>query len=96
MTREEFREAVFSRDKYRCVHCRAEAVDAHHLLERRLWPDGGYIPDNGVSLCGDCHLLAEQTLLPRKSFGNMPESRTLSFPCICTRIKSMTSGVTLF
>ena len=36
--------------------CKKPAVDAHHLLERRLWPDGGYHLDNGVSLCAEHHL----------------------------------------
>lgn len=67
MTRQEFREAVFTRDSHCCVVCHAPAVDAHHLLERRLWPDGGYHVDNGVSLCGPDHLRAESTALtPRE------------------------------
>lgn len=63
MTRDEFREAVFARDDHKCVACGHPAVDAHHLIERRLWPDGGYHLDNGVSLCADCHILAEETVL---------------------------------
>jgi hypothetical protein len=43
------------------VLCGAQAQDAHHILERRLWPDGGYILDNLASVCGHCHLLCEQT-----------------------------------
>lgn len=56
-----FRTAVFERDNYRCVMCGAEAQDAHHILERRLFPDGGYHPDNGASVCAECHLDAERT-----------------------------------
>jgi len=67
LTRDEFREAVFKRDNYRCVNCHAEAQDAHHILERRLFLEsfekGGYFLSNGASVCGDCHILAEQTLL---------------------------------
>ena len=61
LTRDEYRESVFARDGYRCVVCGAPAVDAHHLIERKLWPDGGYFLDNGVSVCGACHLKAEST-----------------------------------
>jgi hypothetical protein len=61
LTREVFRESVMSRDKHGCVVCGKPAKDAHHILERRLWPDGGYYVDNGVSVCGPCHLKAEQT-----------------------------------
>lgn len=41
--------------------CRAPAVDAHHIMERRLFPDGGYYLDNGVAVCAEHHLRCEQT-----------------------------------
>jgi len=41
--------------------CGNLAQDAHHILERRLFPDGGYYLDNGASLCGDDHIKAETT-----------------------------------
>lgn len=63
MTRDEFREGVFLRDDRRCVICGAPAVDAHHIIERRLWEDGGYLLDNGASLCAEHHLAAERTTL---------------------------------
>lgn len=63
LTRDNFRERVFQRDDGRCVICRAPAVDAHHIIERRLWPDGGYYVDNGASLCAEDHIRAEQTVL---------------------------------
>lgn len=63
LTRDEFREGVFSRDSHKCVVCKATAADAHHILERRLWPDGGYYLDNGASVCEPCHLKAEQTMI---------------------------------
>lgn len=61
LTRDEFRNAVFRRDGYKCVICGVPAQDAHHIIERRLWPDSGYYLDNGGSLCGACHLGAEAT-----------------------------------
>lgn len=63
MTRDEFREAVFLRDGHKCVICHEQAQDAHHVIERRLFDNGGYDIDNGVSLCGRHHILAEQTVL---------------------------------
>jgi hypothetical protein len=36
-------------------------MDAHHILERKLWSDGGYYTDNGASVCAGCHLKAETT-----------------------------------
>lgn len=61
MTRDEFRSSVFERDNHLCVFCKNPAQDAHHVMERRLWPDGGYYLENGVSVCGSCHLLCEST-----------------------------------
>jgi len=61
LTRSEFRNQVFARDNSKCVVCGVHAVDAHHILERRLWVDGGYYLDNGASVCAECHLKAEST-----------------------------------
>lgn len=61
LTRDEFRQAVFERDGHKCIACGHPAQDAHHILERRLWPDGGYYLNNGASLCGKCHIKAETT-----------------------------------
>ncbi len=81
LTRDEFRAGVIARDGGRCVHCgRAGSLDAHHILERRLFDaedpvPGGYALDNGASLCAapppgggpSCHQLAEQTVIsPRQ------------------------------
>ncbi len=61
LNRDIFRNSVFSRDGGRCVICSQPAVDAHHIMERRLFPDGGYYLDNGASLCGPHHIEAEKT-----------------------------------
>jgi len=63
LTREEFKRLVFERDHGLCIKCKRPAKDAHHLIDRVLWPDGGYYLLNGVSLCEDCHILAEKTIL---------------------------------
>jgi len=63
LSRDEFRKAVFERDGYKCVNCGAPAQDAHHIVERRCFSDGGYYIDNGASVCGPCHLKAESTEL---------------------------------
>lgn len=70
LSRDAFREGVFSRDAHRCIvrsgsgeRCPEKAVDAHHILERRLWGDGGYYLENGASLCGPHHIEAETTKL---------------------------------
>lgn len=77
LTRTQFREAVFVRDNHRCVICgkglhSGHLIDAHHIIERRLWADGGYYVENGATLCDDidlygkpngCHAAAEITTL---------------------------------
>jgi hypothetical protein len=46
--------------------CGAPATSAHHILDRSLFEDMGYYIDNGVSLCSEHHLQAEQTSLSCK------------------------------
>lgn len=69
LTRDEFREGVFARDGHKCVFCGKTAeqtpegkLDAHHIIERRLWNNGGYFLDNGATVCEEHHLLCEQTV----------------------------------
>ena len=73
LDRDSFREGVFIRDRNTCVTCGAPAVDAHHIIERKLYTDGGYYLSNGSSLCARCHLYAEMTVLSveeiRRSIG---------------------------
>lgn len=36
------------------------ALDAHHVTDRNEMPNGGYVKENGITLCDDgCHRLAE-------------------------------------
>ncbi len=68
--RDKFRTAVFERDKYTCVTCGLKAkktnvqnvLDAHHITDRNEIENGGYIKENGISLCKigeNCHMKAE-------------------------------------
>jgi hypothetical protein len=36
-----------------------EELDAHHVTDRSLMPNGGYVKENGISLCPECHIKAE-------------------------------------
>lgn len=58
--RRNFRSEVIARDRNQCVICGQIAQDAHHITDRHQIPNGGYVPENGISLCGTCHTLAEQ------------------------------------
>lgn len=63
LSRDDFRNGVFARDNHKCIICGVPAEDAHHIIERKLWKDGGYYLDNGASLCSHHHIQAEMTLL---------------------------------
>lgn len=67
LSRNNFRESVFERDSHKCCICgvssEEQKLDAHHIMERRLFVDGGYYLDNGASLCSEHHLQAESTKL---------------------------------
>ena len=78
--RRRFREAVFKRDGYRCVMCGFQSsselaeheLDAHHITPREDIPHGGYVKENGITLCDPtksggklvdgCHYKAEDRL----------------------------------
>ncbi len=60
--RENFRTQVFTRDKYKCVFCdKTDNLDAHHITDRnsKEIEKGGYVKENGISLCSEHHLIAE-------------------------------------
>lgn len=59
--RQAFRTAVFIRDSNVCRVCGAGSylLDAHHITDRNLMPNGGYVVENGISLCPPCHEKAE-------------------------------------
>jgi 5-methylcytosine-specific restriction endonuclease McrA len=63
--RDSFRTSVFSRDGNKCRVCSnspgkdEQPLDAHHITSRKIMPNGGYVKENGISLCGKCHIFAE-------------------------------------
>lgn len=73
LNRDTFRRSIFARDGYKCVICGFSSIpdekgdciglDAHHIIERRLFSDGGYYLSNGATLCEKHHIEAEQTTL---------------------------------
>jgi predicted restriction endonuclease len=70
--RANFRNSVFTRAKYRCECCgtsgfdrqdktgKGVPLDAHHINNRMLFDNGGYVKENGISVCDECHLKSEQ------------------------------------
>lgn len=60
LVREAFRNAVFERDGHKCKFCeRNDKLDAHHIMDRSKMPNGGYVPENGITLCPEHHLACE-------------------------------------
>lgn len=63
--RHEFRTQVFKRDKNTCKVCNkkydsTEHLDAHHITDRSEMPNGGYVKENGITVCKiDCHFKVE-------------------------------------
>lgn len=60
--RAQFRSSVFDRDGHKCRICKAPDAghhDAHHITDRNLMPAGGYVKENGITLCPRCHERAE-------------------------------------
>jgi hypothetical protein len=82
--RKNFKQEVFKRDKYTCKSCNMKYsqdeaeryLDAHHITDRSEMFNGGYVKENGITLCkyaqpnrmeltsvseeGSCHMKAEK------------------------------------
>lgn len=82
--REEFRNACLTRDKHTCRMCGyvpresfvkdVSYLEVHHITDRTEMPNGGYVAENGISLCPDCHLKAEMFHQVGKAYpGYSPE-----------------------
>jgi len=66
LIRKKFRDDVFERDRYTCQICGlgeslpngfyidpSETFDAHHITDRSKIPNGGYVKENGITVCKD-------------------------------------------
>ncbi len=68
--RKAFRDSCFERDNYCCVKCGFKSsketaeidLDCHHIESRKSPKlfNGGYCKENGISLCSECHIKAEE------------------------------------
>lgn len=69
LVRETFRTEVFTRDNYKCKVCNDSHIDidAHHITDRHQMPNGGYVKENGITLCPRCHIMAEKYHLTKGS-----------------------------
>lgn len=63
--RENFKREVFKRDKHTCKVCKKKQeekdLDAHHITDRNEIINGGYVKENGITVCkSECHLKVEK------------------------------------
>lgn len=79
LSRTEFNEQVFGRDNHKCVMCGEPAIDAHHILDRKLFSDGGYYLSNGASVCSSCHYKCEKTII---SVEEVRQACGIKEPCL--------------
>lgn len=55
--RKKFSESVFERDNWTCQvfgegpYKEIDFFDAHHITDRSLMPNGGYVKENGITVC---------------------------------------------
>lgn len=84
LSRDNFRNGTFERDHFQCVVCGLPAVDAHHIIERRLFKaaheKGGYFLNNGASLCEKHHFEAEQTTISSQTIRQLCGIKTIVLP----------------
>ena len=60
IVRQKFKDSVLKRDRNKCVICKTEDnINVHHITDRTLMPEGGYVKENGISLCVE-HLAAAE------------------------------------
>lgn len=63
--RQKFKYDVFNRDNLTCQVCKTkrtqDELDAHHITDRNEIINGGYVKENGITVCKDeCHMKVEQ------------------------------------
>lgn len=59
--RDKFNKICLERDLYKCVICgETNNLNVHHIMDRHYFTNGGYVRQNGITLCEkSCHLEAE-------------------------------------
>ena len=80
LDREQFKTAVFARAGGCCVFCMQAALDAHHILERKLFANGGYFSGNGAAVCEHHHWQCETTELSVEKVRRAAKISTVILP----------------
>ena len=64
-------------------------LDAHHITDRHDITNGGYVKENGISVCDECHELCETALqierdsASQNNDGSQEVAQNLESPCEC-------------
>lgn len=84
LVRERFRSECLVRDGHRCRACGVRVagidVNVHHITPRNEIPNGGYVLENGITLCHGCHRQAEACLATLAG-ASQGESHALNVAC---------------
>lgn len=64
--RSTFNKECMERDNETCRWCGRKATEVHHISPRNEMPNYGYVKENGISLCGDCHVLVERWFVEKE------------------------------
>lgn len=80
LERERFKDVVFARASGSCVFCTRAAADAHHILERKLFVNGGYFSANGAAVCERHHWQCETTELSVEEVRRAAKITTIILP----------------
>jgi 5-methylcytosine-specific restriction endonuclease McrA len=76
LARQKFRDEVLKRDRSLCAICKTpDNVEIHHITDRTQIPGGGYVRENGITLCKE-HLEQAELYLHSES-GEMEEDAEL-------------------
>ena len=52
---QEWRQYIFELDDNKCVYCGKKATIVHHILPQKIHPESALDPENGISVCKNCH-----------------------------------------
>jgi hypothetical protein len=76
LARQKFRDEVLKRDRSLCAICKTpDNVEIHHITDHTQMPGGGYVRENGITLCKE-HLEQAELYLHSES-GEMAEGAEL-------------------
>lgn len=70
--RERFNYVCRRRDKFKCKICdihesAVPGLEVHHITNRNLMPNGGYVLENGITVCPEHHVVLEAGMMSEQA-----------------------------